>query len=269
MVAADIHVLDRGRITMDSNFQIEADVVATMHDPNPDLEFTETPVYNLLIDHPEATILVDTGTHPEAGEGHWPEGLYAAYPHEDADERRLEVCLEEHGFGVEDVDCVVQTHLHMDHAGGLELFDGTDTPIYVHEEELKFAYYSANTRKGSSGYIRGDFDHDLEWRIVHRKREQQFEGIEFLLLPGHTPGLLGLLVDHDTAGSLLFTSDHVEIEKSYTYEIPPGAGLVWGRQEWFEGLRWLKDIERRHDAEVIFGHDMNQFEEIKDGWHVE
>lgn len=33
-------------------------------------------------------------------------------------------------------------HLHLDHAGGLENFAGTDVPIYVHEAELKHAFYS-------------------------------------------------------------------------------------------------------------------------------
>lgn len=262
----DIHVLDRGRIRMDTNFQIEADVVATQAEPNPDLQFEPTPVYNLLLEHPEGTILVDTGSHHAAGDGHWPEGLYSAYPHEDAAERRLDVCLEEVGFDVEDVDAVVQTHLHMDHAGGLEFFDGTDTPIYVHEDELKFAYYSAKTSKGSNGYVLADFDHDLHWRIVHRDQEQHFADVDFLKLPGHTPGLMGLLVEHDAAGTIIFTSDHVEIEANYEYEVPPGPGLVWGRQEWFESLRWLKDLDRRHDAQVVYGHDMAQFEQIRDGW---
>lgn len=34
----------------------------------------------------------------------------------------------------------------IDHAGGLENFKGTDVPIYVHEKELKHAYYSVATK---------------------------------------------------------------------------------------------------------------------------
>lgn len=37
-------------------------------------------------------------------------------------------------------------HLHLDHAGGLENFKGTDVPIHVHEKELKHAYYSVATK---------------------------------------------------------------------------------------------------------------------------
>lgn len=36
-------------------------------------------------------------------------------------------------------------HLHLDHGGGLEYFYGTDVPIYVHELEIKHAFYSVAT----------------------------------------------------------------------------------------------------------------------------
>jgi glyoxylase-like metal-dependent hydrolase (beta-lactamase superfamily II) len=37
-------------------------------------------------------------------------------------------------------------HLHLDHAGGLSYFKGTDVPIWVHELELKHAYFSVLTK---------------------------------------------------------------------------------------------------------------------------
>jgi glyoxylase-like metal-dependent hydrolase (beta-lactamase superfamily II) len=37
-------------------------------------------------------------------------------------------------------------HLHLDHAGGLTYFKGTDVPIWVHELELKHAYFSVLTK---------------------------------------------------------------------------------------------------------------------------
>jgi glyoxylase-like metal-dependent hydrolase (beta-lactamase superfamily II) len=266
MVAADIHVLDRGRLRMDANFRAEGAVVATAAEPNPDLAFEAIPVYNLLIEHPEATILVDTGSHHDAADGHWPPELYAAFPHEDAAERRLDDCLAEVGFGVADVDCVVQTHLHLDHAGGLEFFGGTDTPIYVHEAELPHAYYAAKTDEAGDGYLAADFDHDLNWTVVHGERTQYFEDVEFLHLPGHTPGQMGLVVEHDDAGTLAFASDHLETARNYREEVPPGPGLLWGRTEWFESLWKLKDLVRRRDATVIYGHDSDQFAAIRDGW---
>jgi hypothetical protein len=72
MVDATIHGIDRGRLLSDQNYDLEADVMATADEPAPTLERTEKPVYNLVIDHPAGTILWDTGSHPEAGNGYWP-----------------------------------------------------------------------------------------------------------------------------------------------------------------------------------------------------
>jgi N-acyl homoserine lactone hydrolase len=266
MVTATVQGIHRGTITSDWNFHVEGHTVATASDPAPTANRIETPVYSFVIDHPQGTILVDTGSHPAAGDGHWPDDLAAVFEHADASEHPLQSDLGRAGYELADVDIVVQTHLHVDHAGGLANFAGTDTPVFVHEEELKFAYLSAATDAGSGGYVQADFDHDLNWRVVTRDRSQYFEDVEFVRLPGHAPGLLGLVVHLDGYGTLLFGSDVAELAANYEREQPLGAGLLWNRQAWHESIRTLKDIERRQDAEVIYGHDPEQLETITDGW---
>ncbi len=265
MVEASLTYIDRGTIRADMNFMLQGQTVASAADPNPDAQIGEGPVYNIVIDHPEATILWDSGSHPDAGNGYWPAELYAAFEHVDADERDLETALGEEGYSINDIDTVVQTHLHLDHAGGLRHFAGTDVPIYVHEEELKFAYYSANTDFGSSAYILDDFDHDLNWQLLHRDRETHFEDIEFLHLPGHTPGLVGTMIHLDDAGTVIFTGDEAYVEENYVGEQPMGGELLWSKRDWFDSLQWLKDLERRHDARVFCGHDPRHAAELQSG----
>ena len=53
---------------------------------------------------------------------------------------------------------------------------------------------------------------------------------------------------------------------NYEDERPPGAGLLWDRQAWQASIRECKAIERRHDAEVVFGHDPDQHERVLEGW---
>jgi N-acyl homoserine lactone hydrolase len=265
MIDATIDVVDRGSLKCDQNYMIEGQTLGTYDEPNPETDYTEIPVWNLVIDHPEGTILWDTGSHHGALDGHWPEGLSQAfYPH-DAHEHWLDDDLEAAGYSIDDIDAVFQTHLHLDHAGGLEFFDGTDVPVFVHEEELKFAYYSAKTDEGSAAYILEDFDHDLNWQVVHRDRERHFEGVEFVRFPGHTPGLMGTVI-HLDSGTVVFTGDQVYQSTNYEDEAPLGAGLLWGKTEWFDSLQRIKSIERRHDAEIVYGHGPAQFEAIRDGW---
>lgn len=261
-----IDVIDRGRIETDINYPLEGARMATSDRPNPDAVRGEGVVYNLVLDHPDGTILWDTGSHPDAGSGHWPEDLYQAFTHVDAAEHPLDGDLADAGYDLDDIDYVVQSHLHLDHAGGLHQFDGTDVPVFVHEREFQFAYYSAKTDQGDAAYIAGDFDHDLNWRIVHGEREQHFEDIEFIHLPGHTPGLMGMLVERNDSHPVLFIGDQAYVAANYEDAHPLGAALLWSRPDWEESLHRLRDIERRRDPAVVYGHDPEQFEDIKTGW---
>ena len=267
MVDATITPIDRGRVRADRNYVIEGYRLGSASEPNPETEMIETPVYNLVIDHPEATILWDTGSHPEAGAGRWPDDLYDAFEHYDADEHDLETALDRAGYSLPAIDAVIQSHLHLDHAGGLHNFDGTDVPIYVHEAELKHAYYSAKTGAGTGdpAYLSADFDHELNWRVVHGERERRFEGIEFIHLPGHTPGLLGLRLTLPETGTVLIAGDQAYVAENYRDERPLGPGLLWSRRAWYDSLRLLKDLERREDATLLFGHDPGSFARLEGG----
>ncbi len=256
----DAHLLDRGRIHADLNFALDGTAVATHDDPNPDLEYAEFAVWNLLIDGPEATILWDTGSHP-AAESRWPAPLYQAFAHPDADDRDLETALGEAGYAVDDVDCVVQSHLHLDHAGGLYHFEGTDVPVYVHRRELAHAYLSARTEAGGDAYLAGDFDRELNWRVVDRRRRQLVDGIELLHVPGHTPGLLGAHVERD-GEDLLVAGDAAFLAANYEAERSMGASLLYDSRAAADSVAFLKDVERRHDARVLYGHDPEQFERL-------
>ncbi|WP_265110444.1 N-acyl homoserine lactonase family protein [Halosolutus halophilus] len=263
MVDATVTPIDRGTITTDFNHIVEGYTLGTAANPNPDVTMGDGPVYNLVIDHPEGTILWDTGSHPEADSGHWPAELYAAFEHTGL--RPIEDDLAEAGYAVGDIDYVIQTHLHLDHAGGLYAFEDTETPIFVHEEELKYAYYSAKTGAGSDAYVAGDFDRNLNWEIVHGTREQHFEDLEFVHLPGHTPGLLGVRLDLDDAGTVIFAGDQAYVRANYDDEHPMGGDLLWSKRAWYESLRLLKDEERRHDARIVCGHDADDLAALQDG----
>lgn len=63
-----VHVLDRGRIHADMNYVIDGYAMASADDPNPDHEYAEFCVWNLLIDISEEMILWNTGPYPEAEE---------------------------------------------------------------------------------------------------------------------------------------------------------------------------------------------------------
>lgn len=266
MVDITIDVLDRGSFEADLNYMVEGAVLGTDNDRNPETEFREFPVYNLVVDHPEGTILWDTGIHHEAGDGHWPQGVYNAFPAKEASDHRLDDDLKANGWEIDDIDHVIMSHLHVDHSGGLPFFAGRDTPILVHQDEIKFAYYSAVTGDGGAGYLLDDIHHDFNWQVIKSHHTEYFDGIELIHSPGHTPGVLSMLVHLDDGHSVLFTADEAYMGRNYHDEEALGAGLLWDRVAWRESLDYLKEMERRHDAELVFGHDPDQIDEIEDGW---
>jgi len=97
--------------------------------------------------------------------------------------------LEQAGVRVEDVDLVVNTHLHADHCGGNHLFAGT--PILVQRTELR----DASEREG---YTLREWVHapGVEYTEVDGEREL-FPGIRLLAAPGHTRGSQIVVADTD------------------------------------------------------------------------
>ncbi|MFC7177058.1 N-acyl homoserine lactonase family protein [Halosegnis marinus] len=254
-----VSVLDRGTMRIDLNYPIEGAVTATDSEPNPDAVRADGPVFNLVIDTPEHTLLWDTGSHPEAAEGHWSAETYDTFTHADAAAHPLPDALADAGYALADIDAVVQSHLHLDHAGGLHNFAGTDVPVFVHERELKEAYFAAATgREGA--YIRGDFDHDLAWEPLYGDGGLLVSGVEWLHLPGHTPGMVGLLVEDGAADGrdLLVVGDLAYSSVNYEEGHPMGRDLLDSRHDWRESLRRARDVEKRRDALVVYGHDPEQ-----------
>ena len=260
MADVDVTFLDRGRVMADRNFVVDGTSVATASNRDPEHTYEEYVVWNLVVETPDRTLLWDTGSHPDAGDGYWPQPLYEAFAHVDAAEHTLEGDLDDAGYALSDVDAVVMSHLHLDHAGGLYNFAGTDTPIYVHRRELPFAYYSATTDEGSIAYLGSDFDHDLNWQVVHGDGTHLADGVELLHLPGHTPGLMGALIER-SGDPLLVVGDEAYVTANYEGR-SMATSLLWDNRAWRESLERCRDIERETGAETLFGHDLSVFESL-------
>ena len=257
---AEVTLLDRGRVRADRAYVVDAAARASAADPSPEHARIEFVVWNAVIEAGGRTYLWDTGVPTDAADA-WPEPLYGAFEAHDADEHTLTGDLDDAGYDRSDVDAVVMSHLHLDHAGNLDAFAGTDTPVYVHRDELGFAFYSAHTTEGSIAYLASDFDGDLNWQVVHRHRHTLADGFQLLHLPGHTPGLLGAQVDTDE-GTLLIAGDECYVDANYAEGAPLGPGLLWSERDWRESLETLRELERRHDADVLYGHDLARFETL-------
>jgi glyoxylase-like metal-dependent hydrolase (beta-lactamase superfamily II) len=258
-----LHLLDLGNIEYDEGFALAGAGVSTRSDPNPASPRRKVAIIAAAIEHPKAgVILFDTGAAPNFTEL-WPppvQELFAITHY--GPENRLDQALVAAGLGLDDVRAVVLSHLHLDHAGGLEFLRGRDLPVYVHGDELRNAFYAVATKEDLGAYIAHYLDFSFDWRPLHGDRIELFDGFTLHRLPGHTPALLGLQLELPNAGTFFLTSDQFHLRENYEQGQPLGW-LLRDHAAWWRSHRFVRQVAERTGARLVFGHDAEVLAELK------
>jgi N-acyl homoserine lactone hydrolase len=261
-------ILSHGTIENDIAWNLSVPNPASKYDKNPAAQWVSVPSFSVLIKHPQAGyILYDTGSCPGDEKDRRPEYAQTYFPFYANPEDFLDARLKELKLTVNDISTIVVSHMHWDHSGGLQLFKGTPAGqnLLVHRKDFEYGlvetHRSSDVPFAGGGYYKGNFEFEgLSYNFVAEDQELA-EGIEIITLGGHTPGILGLVV-HLDSGTYIFTSDAVYMQKNYG---PPVIvpGIVYDTLGFFEGIDKLRKLEKRYNAKVIFGHDIEQFAGLK------
>jgi N-acyl homoserine lactone hydrolase len=210
------------------------------------------PYFVYLIEHPQGNVLFDTGGHPDLIDK--PDEYLGAAA--DA----FEVVMEEGddvvsllatvGLSPTDVAHVAHSHLHYDHAGGIEFFP--DATFYVQERELQFAYWPPVYQRDV--YLKSDFDHDVDWFELEGEHDIFGDGKLVLFpTPGHTAGHQSLLVRLDS-GSVILVADASYGPRNMEKRALPS--LLWSPDAMVSSWRRIEALQRRERAKLIFTHDL-------------
>jgi N-acyl homoserine lactone hydrolase len=132
------------------------------------------PMWSFLVRNSHRNILVDTGLDdfivpPEFVEETGLEALF------------IDEALAREGLKPDDIDIVINTHLHDDHCGNNLLF--TNATFYIQKKELEFCR--------SPHPLDYRYEPDFLDNLNIKEVEGDFElapGFELFLTPGHTPG---------------------------------------------------------------------------------
>jgi len=215
----------------------------------------------LLLEMHGSRILVETGNGSK-----WSQKERDIFGLED---RTIEVALGEAGVSPDQIDLVILTHLHFDHAGGLtrQTPDGQlvstfpCAEIVVQEQEWNDAM--ANRSTMSATYLRTHLD-PIADQVRRIKGETTIiDGIRAIPTPGHTWGHQSILIDEVNGplcftGDLLPTANHVGRSWSMGYDMLPYETLLTKervlRQAADEGWRLALDHEPG-DAVMTVDHD--------------
>jgi N-acyl homoserine lactone hydrolase len=240
-----MHILSGGRLRMKRRTYLP-DASAE--------EEIDLPVSAFLFRHPHGNVLFDTGCHPDtAGNAASRWGALAQHvvPVMRSDENVVSA-LGRLNLTPDDIDIVVNSHLHCDHCGCNGFF--STATVYVHADEVAHA---GNPDMERNGYFNADWQHPMP--IVEVTRETNIFGdsrLVLLPLPGHTPGLTGLLASLPDSGDYLLASDAVAIRANLDVGAMPKN--IWNRDLQSKSLAEIKRIERS-GATVICGHDLEQW----------
>ena len=245
-----LYVLDLGRIVM-----VGDNPVTKGEEEKPSI-----PIHAFLLDTPAGKILFDTGCHPQAMEGAWGKEV-CENPYEPGPDGALLDRLAQIGVTPPEVTCVVASHLHLDHAGGLHLFPNAQ--VLVQRQELEQVLAAAEAGNSSVFYQPCDLENwkkaRVRWRPVDEGELPLCPGVTVLNLgPGHAYGMLALLVEL-RCGNFLLVSDAVYSGIHYG---PPAqlAGVVQDEDGYFRTIETIRTMAARHQATVLYGHDMAQFQ---------
>lgn len=201
--------------------------------------------YLWCIKGPQATVVVDTGISPAMARQRKLAGYVS--PTE---------LLQKIGVDADRVEHVIVTHLHWDHAGGVNLFP--QAKVYVQKEEFRFWMRDPIARKPAFGFywdamLRPPIEAAAgqgRLKLIDGDREI-LPGIECLLAPGHSVALQAVAVN-TSVGTAILGSDCGHFFKNYQHNWP--GPLIVDMVAWMRSFDKLK--AKVASPELLFpGHD--------------
>jgi glyoxylase-like metal-dependent hydrolase (beta-lactamase superfamily II) len=221
-------------------------------DPN---DTVSIPTSTYLIDHPAGKILYDTG---------WTSRQALTFPI--SEKEYIVNTLSRIGVRPEDIKYLILSHLHLDHAGNLEPFKGAE--IFVSETEFTNVAKLLLSNKLTSPFVRDDAEawsrQDFKWRFVDKQYEvvDFVQGVKFVTLgPGHSFGILALLLEMPKSGNILIASDAIYGRVNVGPPVRP-PGVIMDEDGYRKSLTFLLSVAEQYDAQLWYGHDLEQFETL-------
>lgn len=158
----------------------------------------------VLIQHEQGDLLIDTGLGREVDKQvaamSWLNQQLFAYT------KTVPVIdqLQQQGYDFNRLKAIIPTHLHWDHASGIEDFKALNTPVWVQKNELETA-----KKHAPPAFIQSQFDDPaINWHFIELNNTNTLgfaasldvfdDGSVILIdMSGHTHGQLGVLVNNE------------------------------------------------------------------------
>jgi N-acyl homoserine lactone hydrolase len=234
----------------------------------------KAPIVAFLVEHPSAgAVLIDTGFHasvavkPRSNLGRMGALLYRDI--EMTPEQSVEAQLRAKGIQPADVNVVIMTHFHPDHASAI--VDFPDATFLVSDVE-----WEAATDGGQrQGYVQSQFDHGFQYRLVDFDADDSssFSGfartldvfgdgsVRLAFTPGHTLGHMSVVLQTEH-GEVLVAGDAIFMHRTLEDDHLPFA--LPDEHLFRRSLREIRQyVKETPDALVIPGHDWEAWQKLR------
>lgn len=247
-----MHLLPCGRVRMRKSIFLPASERS---------ETIELPVSSALLRHGQGNVLFDTGCHPsvpENPEARWGGLAKLMVPIMQPGDHVL-TGLAGLGLAPDDIDVVINSHLHPDHCGCNAFF--RKATFMCHAEELAAARAPGSE---AAGYLAAEWDgQPMPVDALDGQRDVFGDGRVVLIhLPGHTPGSIGALAQLDRTGRYLLAGDTVSLRETLDTGVIPKN--TWNADALAKSLDVVRRIEAS-GATVVCSHDAKQWDSLRKG----
>ena len=251
-----LHLLDNGVLLLGKENPV-------LLDRNEAETSNDIPVHSFLLDTSIGYILFDCACDDE-GMKVWPEWLKQT-PYQPGENGTVVDSLRKIGIQPEEIKYVVLSHMHVDHMGCLKYFPAARTLVSA-EEFISVMKNYATDQLTDTFHVKTDIENSLKagirWQLMYEESMQICDEVTvYHLGPGHSYGMLALLVKGEN-GNYILASDAVYSKAHYG---PPAqmAGVCIDEAGYYRTIEKIRAISEVNNAEVFFGHDMNQFKELQ------
>jgi len=221
------------------------------------------PVTFFVIQHGKEWVAFDTGNNAMVAKdpvAYWSKEVTDAYypVMKDYEEFREQVS-KALKLAPKDFKAVIISHGHLDHAGAIDNFKGTQVPIYFQKKEIEVIKKAVESGK-KTAYIPDDF------KVMNDLNIKGIDGVFDVFgdqtvvavpTPGHSPGHQSLLVKLTGAKPLLLAADAMYTLENMQEAIPPG--LAWDIPQAMEALYVFKAMSYV-GVDVVPSHDPGYWE---------
>lgn len=148
-------------------------------------------------------------------------------------------------------------------AGWLYLFPHAEVIVQEKEFSAAFTYaFQQLDQNGHTLYMRQDLDVPVERYTLINGDYEVCPGVTCISLPGHSAGMMGLMVETDHSGPWFFVRDAAYLPANYGPPSVPSS-FVYNLEDYYKSHERIRAIERETKAAIVMSHDLRQWNSMK------